>query len=89
MDQTPTKIPDRFVDTEIDDEVVVMRLSDGDMFSLVGTSREIWNCIDGQRTVAAIVADLAGKHQAPRETVAADVARFVEELRDAELVEIR
>jgi hypothetical protein len=66
-----------------------MRLSDGDMFSLVGTSREIWNCIDGQRTMAAIVDELAGRHQAAKETVAGDVARFVDELRDAELVEIR
>ena len=88
MEGTPAKIADRFVDTEIDDEVVLMRLSDGHMFSLTGTSREIWQCIDGARTVAAVADQLAERHGAPRDTVHEDVATFIAELRDAGLVEI-
>ena len=52
MDQTPRKIADSFVETEIDDEVVVLRLADGDIFSLVGTSLEVWKSIDGQKSTA-------------------------------------
>ena len=88
MDGIPKKIADRYVETEIDDEVILLRLSDGDMFSLLGTSREIWKCIDGERSAAAIAAELAERHAAASEPVANDVARFVDDLRDAGLVEL-
>ena len=87
MERTPRKIADRFVETQIDDEVVVLRLSDGDIFSLVGTSREVWNCIDGQKTEAAIASELSERHGAAADTVAGDVAGFIAELKDAGFID--
>ena len=87
MDQTPRKIADSFVETEIDDEVVVLRLADGDIFSLVGTSLEVWKSIDGQKSTADIAAELSKLHDAPADTVADDVAGFIGELKDAGFVD--
>jgi len=87
MERTPRKIADRFVETQIDDEVIVLRLSDGDIFSLVGTSREVWDCIDGQKTAAAIASELSARHAAAADTVADDVAGFIAELKDAGFVD--
>ena len=87
MEHTPKKIADGFVETEIDDEIVVLRLADGDIFSLVGTSREVWKCIDGHKSAAAIATELSERHGAPSDTVADDVAGFIAELKDAGLVD--
>ena len=46
----------RFVETVIDDEIVVMQLDSGDFFSLSGSARAIWEAIDGTRDEAAICA---------------------------------
>jgi len=87
MDQTPRKIADSFVETEIDDEVVVLRLADGDIFSLVGTSLEVWKSIDGRKSAADIAAELSKLHDATVDTVADDVAGFIAELKDAGFVD--
>ena len=87
MQGAPRKIAERYVETEIDDEVVVLRISDGDIFSLVGTSREVWKCIDGQKSADAIAAELSERHGAPADTVANDVAGFIAELKDAGFVD--
>ncbi|MGC1271861.1 MAG: PqqD family protein [Croceibacterium sp.] len=85
-DCIPQKFPDRYVETAIDDEVVVMRLSDGDMYSLEGTARDIWNSVDGQRSIARIAADLAKRHDHDPAQVTADVQVFVAELGAAGLL---
>lgn len=85
-EDVPEKFPDRYVETAIDDEVVVMRLSDGDMYSLEGTARDIWDSVDGRRSISAIAADLAERHAHDPARVTADVQVFVAELGDAGLL---
>lgn len=87
-DGIPYKFPDRFVETAIDDEVVVMRLSDGDMFSLEETAREIWDSLDGQRSISTIATDLAARHDADPAQISADVLAFVAELGAAGLLSL-
>lgn len=88
MAEVPKKIADSFVATEVDDEVVVLRLADGDIFSMAGTSREIWDRIDGRSSCDAIADALSALHGVARDTVAEDVAGFVAELRDEGLVDL-
>lgn len=85
-EDVPQKYSDRYVETAIDDEVVVMRLSDGDMYSMEGSARDIWNSVDGRRSIAAIAADLAERHDHDPERVAVDVQAFVAELGAAGLL---
>ena len=82
----PAKDPERFVETAIDDEVVVMRLDSGEFFSLSGTARAIWGLIDGQRDRAAILDALAQAYDAPDEGFAAEVDAFLAELRAVGLI---
>ena len=89
------KDPARFVETVIDDEIVVMQLDSGDFFSLHGTARAIWEAIDeagdeagdGARDEADVCAALATAFpDAHPDELAADVAAFVTRLRAAGLL---
>lgn len=81
-----TKAQDRFSETAIDDEIVVMSLDSGDFFSLSGTARAIWLLIDGTCDLPGLTAALAEEFDAPAATLAADVATFIAELGRAGLV---
>lgn len=81
------KDPARFVETTLDDETVVMTLESGAFFSLKDSARAISALIDGNRDEAALVAELAAAYpDADPGVLAADVADFVGELREAGLL---
>ena len=81
-----TKQPDRFVETDIDDEIVIMRLDNGDFFSLAGTSAAVWRLIDGVRDRPALVAALSNEFDGDRGQIAADVDELIERLADIGLL---
>lgn len=74
------KLPGRFVETTIDDEVIVMELGGGEFFSLTGTAAEIWRLIDGGRSRKAILAELSVDRDAPGEVIASDLDAFLQQL---------
>ena len=74
------KRTDAFTETEIDDEIVLMKLETGDFFSITGTGRAIWTMIDGARDRAALVAALAREFDAGETEIAADVDDFLAQL---------
>ena len=82
----PAKDPSKFVETDIEDETVVMVLENGDFFSLTDTARAIWQLIDGQRDRAAILAALAADYGEPGAEMAAEVDAFLAELAQAGLL---
>ena len=51
-----------------------------------GPAAQIWACVDGDRTEAEIVADLAEAFEVPAEVVAPDVREFIDRLRGLGLV---
>lgn len=81
-----TKRSDRFSETTIDDEVVVMHLASGDFFSLTDSAKAIWDHIDGVRTRDALIADLAHDYDLTPEEIAPDVDAFLASLDDAGLL---
>ena len=81
------KAQGKFVETEIDDEVVLMDLESGNFFSLAGTSLAVWQAIDGERSEDEIAALLAEEYDQPLDQVLSDVTDFLGELRDAGLVD--
>jgi pyrroloquinoline quinone biosynthesis protein D len=82
----PAKDPARFVETAVEDEVVVMLLDSGDFFSLRDTARDIWMKIDGARSRDAIVEAMAADYGASAETIAPEVDSFLAELRTVGLL---
>ncbi|MGB7655911.1 MAG: PqqD family protein [Novosphingobium sp.] len=80
------KATDRFSETAIDDEIVVMSLESGDFFSLTGTGRAIWQLVDGTRDRAALLRDLAEGFTCSEEDIASDVDDFLDRLTAAGLL---
>jgi pyrroloquinoline quinone biosynthesis protein D len=82
------KQPDRFSETDIDDEIVVMRLDNGEFFSLTGTAAATWRLIDGKRSREELLAALVDRFDGPAADIAADVDDFLASLRDMGLVAV-
>lgn len=81
-----TKQVDRFTETGIDDEIVVMRLDSGDFFSLTGTAAAIWRLIDGTRDRAALIEALGEQYESDAVELAADVDEFLAQLQEQGLI---
>ena len=81
------KRADRFVETEIDGETVVMELETGDFFSLSGSALSIWQLIDGTHDRSSLVAAVAAEYQVAEAQLAGEIDAFVADLKAAKLVE--
>jgi Coenzyme PQQ synthesis protein D (PqqD) len=58
----------------------------GCIYTLNGTANEIWNLVDGNRSVADIIEMMVHRYEVDRETLAADVHRTIDELRGQALL---
>ena len=83
-----TKQSDRYAETDVDDEIVVMRLDNGEFFSLAGTAAATWRLIDGTRDREAVVAALAEQYEGAEADIASDVDEFLATLRDMGLLAV-
>jgi len=81
-----TKRGDRFTEADIDHEIVIMRLDNGEFFSLSGTGAAIWRLIDGNRDRHALAAAAAGEFDAGESEILADVDKFLLRLRETGLL---
>ena len=82
----PRKLTANFVATEVDDEVLIVDLEGGMLFSLEGAARTVWQAIDGQMSEAEIAEQMARTHVGPAREIASDVRELLQELEDAALV---
>jgi hypothetical protein len=73
---------------ESPERVVLLDLDQPELSPYVfeGSAAQIWACVDGDRTEAEIVADLAAAFEAPAEVVAVDVRRFGDRLTELGLI---
>ena len=81
-----TKQADRFTEADIDHEIVIMRLDNGEFFSLSGTAAAIWRLIDGKRDKASLVTAVADQFEAGESDVAGDVDEFLAQLKETGLL---
>lgn len=77
---------DLYTESELDGEIVLMRLDSGEFFSIAGTGTAIWELIDGRRSRDDLVAELRGRFEGPFETIAGDVDGFLAQLTAAGLL---
>jgi hypothetical protein len=73
---------DRFIETDIDEEVIIMRQDNGELLSLTETAATIWRLIDGSRDRAALVGALAKTFASDKSVIEADVDEFLLRLRE-------
>jgi hypothetical protein len=83
------KLTDRFTETEVDDEIVIMRLDNGEFFALSGTAAAIWRLIDGERDRVALIEAIGVQFEADETQIAADVDEFVDRLKGTGLLASR
>ena len=82
----PHKKTDNFVETKLDDELVLMNLHTGRFNALAGTGLAIWNLIDGTRDLSAMKAELAQCYNTTVEACGPDVDSFLATLETAGFV---
>lgn len=81
------KCTDNFIATKVDDEILIVDLDGGELFSLGGTARTVWEAIDGTRDEAQIAALMAQTHRGDPAAIANDVRALIKELEKAALIE--
>jgi hypothetical protein len=72
---------------EVAGEMVVLDLQASVIFGLNGTGGQMWQLLDGRRTLADVAADLAARYQTSADRVLADVMSFAKVLVDRGLAE--
>jgi hypothetical protein len=80
------KLVRNFTETDIDDEIVIMRLDNGDLFALSDTAAAIWRLIDGHRDRRALVVALTTEYAAGEQQILQEVDDLVAQLKEARLV---
>ena len=70
---------------EIDGELIAINFDTGKYFALEGTAIEMWDALAAGHTIEAIVAAQSGRAGFNPETGAAEVAAFVDQLREEKL----
>jgi hypothetical protein len=83
----PVKRAGTFAESMIGDEVVLMRLDNGELLSLKEPAATIWRLIDGRRGCDDINRTLAEEFNGTADVVARDVEAFLAELRGAGLID--
>lgn len=83
-----SKQGDRFTETEIDDEIVVMHLGTGEFFSLSGTAAATWRLIDGTRGRAELVTELSSQFDGKAFDIGRDVDGFLGQLQTMGLIDL-
>jgi hypothetical protein len=77
---------------EIEDEIVIVPLVSGigdiedELFTLNETARAIWERLDGVRTPAAIIRELAAEYEAPDGLIEGDVVGILQELLERRMI---
>lgn len=83
----PRKMTANFVATEVDDEVLIVDLDGGILFSLEGSARAIWQEIDGMASVGQIAESMARKYQSEGGDIAGDIADLLRDLEAARIID--
>jgi hypothetical protein len=76
----------RFTETEIDDEIVIMRLDTGEFFAVSGTAAAAWRLIDGSRDRGALLAALTAEFSGDEQQIEQDVDEFLAQLKATGLI---
>lgn len=80
------KLPGNFTEADVDDEIIIMRLDNGELLSLVDSAAAAWRLIDGRRDRAALIESLAAEYAADRHEITRDIGHLLQQLTEAGLV---
>jgi pyrroloquinoline quinone biosynthesis protein D len=81
-----SKLTRNFTETDVGDEIILMRLDNGELLSLTGARPAIWRLIDGRRDRAALVTALAVEFDVARERIEHQVDELLTRLTEIRLI---
>lgn len=81
------KCDKKYVEAELDGELVLLNLDDGQFFSLTGTAAEVWRLIDHHFDIDGISERLSREYQEDLSIIRQNIEKFFCELLLAGLVE--
>jgi hypothetical protein len=73
----------------VDDDLVMLDPRQSLYYGLDSVGRRIWDLLEQPQSVGALCSALEAEFDVPAETCQADVRTFIQQMSDAELVEIR
>ena len=74
------------IETDVDDETIIVQLDNGQMYSVEGTARAIWRELDAGPTRDTLISALAEQFDMERAALEPDVDRFLHDARSAGIV---
>ena len=80
------KLAANFTEASIDDEIVLMRLDNGELLSLAETAAAVWRLIDGSRDRNALITALGAEFAGDEQLIAREVGELLQQLKEAGLV---
>jgi hypothetical protein len=80
------KLPNNFTEAEVDDEIIIMRLDNGEILSLVDSAAAAWRLIDGRRDREALIGSLAAEYAADQQEITRDISGLLQQLAEAGLI---
>jgi len=86
--QTRVRRIDNVLDTEIDDQTVMMDIEQGSYFGLNQTATQIWTLLAEPMVIGDLCDRLTEEFDVPREQCEQQVVAFLANLRDRGLVQI-
>jgi hypothetical protein len=80
------KLTANFTEADVDDEIILMRLDNGELLSLTDTGAATWRLIDGRRDRRALVDALAAEYAADDGKIAREIGHLLRQLKEAGLI---
>ena len=80
------KLTGNFTEAGIDDEIILMRLDNGELLSLTDSGAVVWRLIDGGRDRSGLIAALEAEFAADRRQIERDVDDLLFQLKGAGLI---
>lgn len=87
MTKALIKQTDRFAETSIDDETIIMDLGNAEFFSLNATAGSVWRAINGERDRDMVLELIAREYDAAPSDIADEVDQLLARLREAGFVD--
>ncbi|WP_271439772.1 PqqD family protein [Pontixanthobacter luteolus] len=71
------KASGEFIETDVDDETIIVSLASGELFSVKGTGLAIWKLIDGSRDRGQLITALSAAYSVDETEIANDIDAFL------------
>lgn len=79
---------DNFVETVVDDEVVLLHIVNGQFYSLKDTGKRAWELLDANSRLSELVAAMQGEYDVDEATCRGELDALFADLRERTLVEV-